>query len=267
VAVNHCRLDPGDLPEHQYTSHKVIVILDGDTLCEMTTDGGRPKETYPTTGSICIVPSGHRQRVRVGGRLEYLSISIDSTIMARAAGGFRWMTSSGVPAYILDRDPVIWQVSMGFMKELEGSHENSALFAESLAKVLAVHLVRNYSGDEPVAHALRGGLTGRAVRQVERYVEEHLEQGPTVAEMAEIVELSPYHFAREFKRATGLSPHQFLTERRIDRAKSLLAETGLPIAEIGLIVGFSSQSHFTRLFRKLTSVTPNAFRRTGIEAS
>ena len=82
----------------------------------------------------------------------------------------------------------------------------------------------------------------------------------THLEIAEIAELSPFHFARSFKQATGSTPIHFLTQRRIDLAKRLLVESELPIVEVGLRAGFKNQSHFTTLFRKTTAMTPKAYR-------
>jgi AraC family transcriptional regulator len=82
----------------------------------------------------------------------------------------------------------------------------------------------------------------------------------SLAELAAEAGVSPFHFAREFKRATGLAPHQYLIEVRIERAKSLLAGNEMPLAQVSLSAGFSSQSHFTRLFRRHTGTTPKSYR-------
>jgi AraC family transcriptional regulator len=78
--------------------------------------------------------------------------------------------------------------------------------------------------------------------------------------LADIAAMSPFHFARSFKKATGMPPHQFLASRRIERAKHLLKMTGLPIVEVAFRVGYENVSHFTQLFRRMTGGTPGQFR-------
>ena len=92
------------------------------------------------------------------------------------------------------------------------------------------------------------------------YIEEHLDAGPTLAQMAAAVGLNPYHFARQFKAATGLPPHQYVIARRVERAKELLqAGTDVSLAEVALRAGFSDQSQFSHHFKRLVGVTPGRF--------
>ena len=105
-----------------------------------------------------------------------------------------------------------------------------------------------------------GVLPGYKLRMVIEYIMENLGGSPTLEQMAAVVQLSPYHFARQFKAATGLPPHQYVIARRIERAKKiLLSETDLSLAEIATLVGFSDQSQFTRHFKRLIGVTPGRF--------
>lgn len=92
------------------------------------------------------------------------------------------------------------------------------------------------------------------------YIEAHLGEHLTLPEIAEAVEVSPYHFAHVFKRHVGVAPHQYVMRRRIERAKDLLLLTDLPIAAIALEVGCANQSHFSDLFHRATGVTPHVYR-------
>jgi transcriptional regulator GlxA family with amidase domain len=107
----------------------------------------------------------------------------------------------------------------------------------------------------------RGGLTPRALRRVRDYVESHLRGNLSLETLAATSGLSMYHFLREFKRSQGVTPHHYLLQRRIERARELLTRTDLSMSEIAFACGFSDQSHFGRRFRELVGVPPSAFRR------
>jgi AraC family transcriptional regulator len=143
---------------------------------------------------------------------------------------------------------------------MESEAPGGRLYAESLANVLAVHVLRNYTAAGAEPRRFRGGLSGRRLRRVLSYIEENHERDLTLEDLAGEAEMSTFHFAREFKRATGTTPHQHLIRLRVERAKALLAGSRLPLAEVGLRTGFSHQSHFTRLFRRLTGTTPQSYR-------
>ena len=88
----------------------------------------------------------------------------------------------------------------------------------------------------------------------------HLAESISVGALAELVELSPFHFSRVFKQATGMSPLQFVTRERIVRAQQLVRETSRSLIEIALEVGYTSPSHFAQVFRRVVGVAPTEFR-------
>jgi len=106
----------------------------------------------------------------------------------------------------------------------------------------------------------RGGLPPAAMRRVREHVEAHLSECMDLAELAAIAGLSVYHFARAFKQSAGVTPHQYLVNRRIERAQEMLARSGLPLSGIALATGFSDQSHLARHFRQMLGMTPGQFR-------
>jgi AraC family transcriptional regulator len=105
-----------------------------------------------------------------------------------------------------------------------------------------------------------GGLSGQKLRQVMNFIADNYGGDLRLDELAQVAGMSSFHFAREFKRTTGTTPHQYLIKFRVERAKALLAEGEMPLIEVGLRSGFSHQSHFTRLFRRLTGTTPQSYR-------
>lgn len=121
----------------------------------------------------------------------------------------------------------------------------------------ATRLLRNVRSVGPVP----GGLAPWQMRVVREYILAHLGGTLSVRDLASVARLSHRHFARAFKASFGLAPHAFVMSRRVERAKTLILETGLPLSEIALASGFSDQSHLTRLFSRVEGVTPAAWRR------
>jgi AraC family transcriptional regulator len=145
--------------------------------------------------------------------------------------------------------------------ELTAGGAGGRLAAESLANVLAVHLIRHVLAPRRPARGPDGTLPRGRLRAVVAYVEEHLDAGPTLEQLAAVARLSPYHFARQFQAATGLPPHQYVILRRVERAKQLLqAGTDLSLAEVAAHAGFWDQSQFSHHFKRLVGVTPRQFR-------
>jgi AraC family transcriptional regulator len=136
------------------------------------------------------------------------------------------------------------------------------LYAEALANALAVHLLRRYTLGRHRDHPLHGGLTPSTLHRTIAYIQAHLEHPLSLAELAAVAQLSPSHFARLFKHATGLAPHRYVNTCRMEEAKRLLATTEVSLSAIGLQVGCADQSHFTALFRQYVSTTPKAYRTT-----
>jgi len=114
--------------------------------------------------------------------------------------------------------------------------------------------------DQP--RAAPGGLPGAALRRVLEHIEANVHRGTRLGELARLVHMSSFHFARLFKISTGLPPHRFVVVQRVEQAKRLLACADVPIATVGRAVGFRTASHFTAAFRRVTDVTPSAYRAT-----
>ena len=146
--------------------------------------------------------------------------------------------------------------------ELEGGDAGWRELIRSLVNQLAVYLLRAHinaqRSDE--IELSRVGIVDRRLRRAIEFMSDNCGRELSLAEIAGAAYLSEFHFARLFKKITGATPHAYLASLRIERARRLLAESDLPIAEVGAEVGYASQSHFTKIFREATGMTPKAFR-------
>jgi AraC family transcriptional regulator len=139
---------------------------------------------------------------------------------------------------------------------VEAEDVAGGLYAEALANALAVHLLRRYAIGRHLDQSFHGGLTPGKLHRTLAYILAHLEHKLSLAELTTVAQISPAHFARLFKCATGQTPHQYVITCRMERAKQLLTETALPLQEVGARGGYADQSHFTALFRQYVATTP-----------
>lgn len=150
-----------------------------------------------------------------------------------------------------------------FVSELAGQKPGKEIVMRALVEQTLVHILRNYSTPRlsEELELSRVGLVDRRIRRSVELMHTQLDQDLTLKELAAASYLSPFHFARLFKKLTGASPHNYLAGIRATRAQLLLAETDLSVTEIGARVGYLSGSHFTKAFRLATGATPREFRK------
>jgi AraC family transcriptional regulator len=224
---------------------------------------GVKRHVPPPAGAIILVPAGTPGQVRWSGSFDWLHVYLEPGLVARVAA-----EAFGLDPVRLTLPPldgvnlpqlrvVLWAVN----DELMAGGAGGRLVAESLANVLAVHLIRHLLAPRRPQRGRDGTLPRGRLRAVVEHVEEHLDAGPTLEQMAAVARLSAYHFARQFKAAIGLPPHQYVIARRVERAKQLLqGGADLSLAEVAAHAGFSDQSQFSHHFKRLVGVTPRLFR-------
>ena len=157
-------------------------------------------------------------------------------------------------------DSLILQISLALKADLEVDGVGNGFYADSLTTALAAHLIRHYSTRKHVFRAYDDGLSKQKLNQAIEYINEHLDENPSLAAIADELEMSQYYFCRLFKQSTGMTPHQYLIQQRVEQAKLLLRQPELTITEVALACGFTHQSHFAKYFRKITGFTPKQFR-------
>jgi AraC family transcriptional regulator len=260
VKVGHYRVRPGEMPRRTQRNHHVYVPLAGSVTIEGEAEDGTPMIRRPRPGQISVTPAGVKYSANWQEELEYVTVNLSQEFIARATIDFKANSRAKIVGVCGPQDQLIRSIGQALAAELDSEQPNGRLYAESLVNTLAVHLLRHYSTDSVLADLQFGGLPGHKLRRVTEFIDQNLNNDLSLAEIAQSADLSPYHFARSFKQTTGLTPIQYLMQRRIEYAKSMLIESELPIVEVGLSAGFKNQSHFTTLFRKFTMMTPKAYR-------
>lgn len=259
ISVLHTCISPNYFSEHSDSRLKIAVPLKSASIqAAWQTATGRQRRQCVKSGHVSIIPENQPREIVWERKAEIVAVYLAPELLAHVADESNIAEVEIVEQWTA-RDPLLQQLGLALRAEfLRGLPGN--LYIESVANVLAQHLLRHYSASEKPIHNLVDNLPQHKLRRAIEYIDDNLEHDVTLAQIAASVEMSPYRFARAFKQSTGLPPHQYMLERRIDRAKMLLSETQLPIAEISYRLGFSSQSHFTATFRRLVAMTPKAYR-------
>lgn len=149
-----------------------------------------------------------------------------------------------------------------FDREFLDGGLNGRFYVENLGAALAAYLVRRRTGKEVSPHTpQRAQLAPARLRRVLEYIDAHLNNELGLAELAAIAGLNSHHFAHAFKITTGVPPHQFIMDRRINASCLRLEKAEESISDIALACGFASQSHFTKVFRRFVGTTPAKYRR------
>jgi len=158
------------------------------------------------------------------------------------------------------RDPRLEHLLKVLHSELQLGAPSGHLFAEQVGNAVAMILARHYAHVPPGEYGTGGKIPPARLKRVFDYVEDRLEKKVHVSHLAEVASMSPYYFARLFKRSTGMTPHEYIESRRIERAKELLRSTDLSVFEIGIRVGHLDPKQFRSVFRRRMGVTPAEFR-------
>jgi len=245
------------------THHLLILYARPPEELDLRYEGVK-RQVPPPAGTVSLVPAGSPHWVRASGRREQLFLFLEPGLVARVAAGTFGLDPARLTLPPLDGLdlPHLRAAMAAVDAELTAGGVGGPLAAESLANVLAVHLLRHILTPRQPAHRRAGTLPRARLRAVVEYIEEHLDAGPTLEQMAAIARLSPTYFAWQFKRATGLPPHQYVIARRVERARQLL-QTGsdFSLAEVAAHAGFSDQSQLSHHFKRQIGVTPGQFRR------
>jgi AraC family transcriptional regulator len=258
--IRHFRVLPGELVEQTHPVHKLNITLDGSILTQRHTATGKWRTSRVGKGFICLNPAGQPSKAVWEAELECLTILLNPAFVVQTARQQNFFGEVELVEVYVRRDPLIQHIGLALLTEASAKEPVGRMYAESLANALILHLLKNYSTANFNRQNANGGLSGYRLRRAKEFINEHLEEDLTLAEVAKAVGYSPFHFARAFRRTTGLTPQQYLVQQRINRAKELLITGDLPLVEVSIQAGFKNQSHFTTLFRKFTALTPKAFR-------
>jgi AraC family transcriptional regulator len=256
----------GDLLPYTSKHTEVAVLLHGAST--VTRQAGGICQCFAAVrGTVWLCPAGLREDLislshDIAEVLHiYLSASAFSALETNI--GSQKMSEASIRYEAGFRDPLIEQIAQVILSEMRMETSAGKLLIESLSASLAARLMQSYSDvprkcmDSPIE---RRGLDYHRLQRVFDFIEAHLDDDITVETLASTACLSRFHFARAFKAATGKAPHQFISVKRLELAKSLLTEGRRSLMDVALTCHFSSQANFSRAFHRATGITPGQYR-------
>jgi AraC family transcriptional regulator len=231
------------------------------------TGAGQRQETRPATGTIWMTPIGvgDNEISITAPLLKTMHLYLPTALFRQLSDDFNLQ---GMPAHSIRyvagvRDRLIEELLRSILAEMTDERSAGRIFVEMASQTLAARLIQKYSdgGCCNRVDFTRQQLDHVRLRRVTDFVSEHLFDDITLADMARVAGLSTFHFARTFAAAFGVPPHCYVSRMRLDRAMAQIADGKLPLAQIAFDARFSSQSSFTRAFRRATGITPAEYRR------
>ncbi|MGB3312619.1 MAG: AraC family transcriptional regulator [Nodosilinea sp.] len=262
IQLEHLQFPPGEGEVYSPDSHTLFVNLTTRPIHYLQTQAGQTHTGLYRRGDFTLTPAGLPFFARWQGTENCLQIQLTDRFLRSVAQetlAGRGDRLSLLPLF-QNRDGQIEAIATMLLSELQQNQPGGALYLDSLANVLAVQLLRNHGSTQAPLPSYEGGLPMHQLARVLDYIDAYLTQDLKLADLAQLLSMSPFHFGRLFKQSMGVSPHHYLIQQRIERSKRLLQQTDRAIIDIALDCGFNSHSHFSQQFRQLTGTTPKAYR-------
>ncbi len=243
-----------------YLNHHLCIHMAGATPAYWY-ENGRKHNAFLKPGGVHLASAG--SATPAGGCEQ----NFDLFVIELSPGIFTRVLQEDAPPTVelrdrtAVRDAQIFSLGAALQMELSSGCPSGRLYAELLGASLTAYLARHYCVWPAKVREAKAGMPAHRLRRTIDYIETNLTGDLRLEEMAENAQMSPYTFSRLFTQAAGLTPHQYVLRARIKEAKRMLREGKASIADVSLQLGFSDQSHFTRVFHKITGVTPRQFTR------
>ena len=243
-----------------------LVVAGNKSGLVRRTGAGFDQEATPQTGAIWLSPAGVSKKIKITSPIpQTMHLYLPPALFNRLKEDFNLPDA---PAHSIRHaagvnDDVVDQIGRSILSELTFETATSRMYAETASLMLAARLLHKYcdSGACTSATPPSHPLDESRLRRVLDYISANIERDISLADLAQTACLSPFHFARKFNLATGISPHRYLSRVRLEKAMLELTAGKLPIAQIAFNAHFSSQASFTRAFHRATGMTPKEYQR------
>ncbi len=260
IHLKYYHLPPHEIPEKISKQH--LILIHPQLPLKMNVEqrfDGHLNNIQIQDGDLIIIPANVPHQASWDREHSYIGLSLEPEKLVNFLSLTDLDAVELVPCF-QTADPLILGIGLALKTEIESKGMGGRLYIDSLTTTLAVHLLHHYSTRKLPIPENENGLSKYKLRQVIEYINDQIDRNFNLAELAAIVNLSPSYFSYLFKLSTNYAPHQYVIRCRVERAKKLLLQEKLTIADIAYSLGFAHQSHLNRHFKRLVGVTPKKFR-------
>lgn len=246
-----------------YPCNELIIMFGGQALVERSGEGV-DERCFARAGTGWTGPRGFTERAVLSDPIDCVHLCLPTGLIGDSAEQDFEVDASKVEIafaggfhdrFVNEAARALWSLSE------QPPHVTDDLFVDGVTAALVAHVVKSYSIDRWRPKSMPRALDTQRMKQVLDYIDGNLFEPLTLQQLASEACLSPFHFSRLFKEATGSSPRRYVTDRRVEAAKTALVAGRLPLADIALDKGFGSLDNFIRVFRKSTGETPARYRK------
>ena len=259
IIVELHSLPESEYPEHYVQGHRLAIMRRGKPITYEWKQNGKWQSRQTHTGAFFLQSHGELNAPRWFEPFEIIAISLEPSFVERC---FQDTINCDLLHFRECRaqyDAHIARFAACFEAELLNNNYGGTLYGESLALAFSLYLIEKYSNRS--IPRPKGKLSSSQLKETIEYIHAHLDAELSLRELASQLNLSPFYFARLFKKSLNLSPHRYVLQNRLERAKKLITSSNFSLSDIAMQTGFYDQTHFGKSFKKYVGVSPKAFSR------
>jgi AraC-like DNA-binding protein len=256
--------------DHEHLERVIMPANDRGFLVGVSLNGGHKRNIFKgrhavtrhfESNSIYIRNFSEDYRADLYGNFDFLLVELSCAFFSRLSGELDIPEIAGLRCDLDQKDAVLGHLAGAVVGNLEMRGPLAELFVEQMSLAIGTHLAHHYGNARTERVRARGTLSGAHEALAKELLLQKTREEGSIAEIASACNLSRGYFIRAFSRTTGRTPHQWLLEQRVAKARDLIRDTGMSLSEIAILCGFSDQSHLNRVFLRATGTSPGVWRR------
>ena len=258
LAVEDYHVPACVIAQHEHVHDFLHVVLSGTVQYEVRT-AGKWLHYTAEPGTTFVLPRGTVDELRWSGPTHRIAVALHPSLLLGAIDETIGQNHIELTEHWNAVDHHIMSVLLALTTDLDAGSPAGRLYGESLANALAVYLLSRHAVQRRVPTVPKGGLPRCRLKRVLDYIGDNLAEDVSLSDLAELAGMSAHHFAQLFKRSMSCTPHRYVLQERIERAKIALRDPRCTVLDAAAISGFPNPSHFARMFRRFVGVSPSQF--------